>query len=196
GIVDSQGLRALPTQRINDLSSRLVEVQQLLSSAEIVSQQVIEAGGNPERLQRIPSIASDPGVQRAREAVAQAGQAVAELQQRYGPQHPRMIAAQAALASATKGLHEQQWSVAARIRTQYEVAQSEAAALAADLEDAQAQYQTVGRKESDLNSLQREVETNRQLYELFYERLTETVATHDLQTAAARIVEPALVPRV
>src|SRR5690606_13708794 len=63
GIVDSQGLRALPTQRINDLSSRLVEVQQLLSSAEIVYQQVIEAGGNPERLQRIPSIASDPGVQ-------------------------------------------------------------------------------------------------------------------------------------
>ncbi len=194
-IVDSQGLRSLPTQRINDLSTRLVEVRQVLSSAEIAYQQVVEAADDPERLQRIPLVAADENVQRARDAVARAGQAIAELQQRYGPQHPSMIAAQAEHASTIRNLHEQQESVAARIRTRFEVAQFEAAALAAELDEARAQYQTVGRKESDLNSLQRAVETNRQLYELFYNRLSETLATDDLQTAAARIVEPALVPR-
>ena len=52
-------------------------------------------------------------------------------------------------------------------------------ALAAELEEARAQYQTVGRKESELNGLQRAVETNQQLYELFYNRLSETVASDD-----------------
>ena len=52
----------------------------------------------------------------------------------------------------------------------------------------------MGRKESTLNSLQQAVDTNRQLYELFYKRLTETSATGDLATAQARIVEPAVVP--
>jgi polysaccharide biosynthesis transport protein len=54
----------------------------------------------------------------------------------------------------------------------------------------------VGRKESKLESLQRTVDTNRQLYDLFFKRLSETSATGDLATARARIVEPAVVPRL
>jgi succinoglycan biosynthesis transport protein ExoP len=44
--------------------------------------------------------------------------------------------------------------------------------------------------------LQRAVDTNRQLYDLFFKRLSETSATGDLATARARIVERAMVPRV
>ena len=66
----------------------------------------------------------------------------------------------------------------------------------AALNRARQQYQNVGRKESTLNSLQQAVDTNRQLYDLFYKRLTETSATGDLATAQARIVEPAVVPNV
>src|SRR6266480_2548124 len=52
------------------------------------------------------------------------------------------------------------------------------------------------RKEAKLESLQRAVDTNRQLYDLFFKRLSETSATGDLATARARIVEPAVIPRL
>ena len=87
-------------------------------------------------------------------------------------------------------------SVAESIKNRYEAAKSEEAAIVAALNRARQQYQNVGRKESTLNSLQQAVDTNRQLYELFYKRLTETSATGDLASAQARIVEPAVVPRV
>ncbi|TLZ42109.1 MAG: lipopolysaccharide biosynthesis protein, partial [Gammaproteobacteria bacterium] len=78
----------------------------------------------------------------------------------------------------------------------YEAAKSEEAAIVAALNRAGQQYQQVGRKEAKLESLQRAVDTNRQLYDLFFKRLSETSATGDLATARARIVEPAVVPRL
>src|SRR5438045_8587636 len=107
-----------------------------------------------------------------------------------------MLAAQSELAQATENLNNQARSVTEGIRKRYEAAKSEEAAIVAALNRAGQQYQQVGRKESKLESLQRAVDTNRQLYDLFFKRLSETSATGDLATARARIVEPAVIPRV
>jgi len=195
-LVDVAGLKALPTQEITDLSSRLLEVRQARSAAEIAYLQVKPVAGQVESLRTIPAILADEGVRRSQATQATAQQAVAELEKRYGPSHPQMVAAQSELARATENLNEQARSVAESIRKRYEAAKSEEAAVVAALNRARAQYQEVGRKESTLNSLQQAVDTNRQLYDLFYKRLTETSATGDLATAQARIVEPAVAPRL
>jgi capsular exopolysaccharide synthesis family protein len=193
-LVDIDGLRALPSQEINDLSARLVEVRQTLAAAEISYRQVTQAGSSWQSLQSIPTILNDVGLRRFQEAEAAARQAVTELADRYGPKHPAMIAAQAELAAATASLEAQTRTVADAIRNQYEAARSEEAAIVAELDRASQRYQAVGRKESELNSLQRAVDTNRQLYELFYNRLSETTATGDLNAVQARVMEPAIVP--
>ena len=195
-LVDVAGLKALPTQEINDLSSQLLEVRQTLAAAEIAYLQVKPTAGQVEILRGVPAILADEGMQRSQASQAAAQQAVAELEKRYGPSHPRMIAAQAELAQATQNLNEQARSVAESIKNRYRAAKSEEAAILAALNRARQQYQDVGRKESTLNSLQQAVETNRKLYDLFYKRLTETSATGDLASAQARIVEPAVAPSV
>jgi capsular exopolysaccharide synthesis family protein len=57
-----------------------------------------------------------------------------------------------------------------------------------------AQIQKISRKEFEVRELQREVEANRTLYDTFMTRLKETSATSDLETANARVVDPAVVP--
>ncbi len=195
-LVDVAGLKALPAQEVSDLSARLLDVRQRRSAAEIAYLQVRPAAGQMQNLLTVPAILADEGVRRSQTTQATAQQAVAELEKRYGPSHPQMVAAQAELARATENLNEQARSVADSIRKRYEAAKSEEAAVVAALNRARQQYQDVGRKESTLNSLQQAVDTNRQLYDLFYKRLTETSATGDLATAQARIVEPAVAPRV
>jgi polysaccharide biosynthesis transport protein len=192
-LIDVNGLRALPSQEINDLSSRLLEVRQTRAAAEIAHRQITAAGRGSD-LQGVPAILEDEGIARFQAAQAEAQQAVAELEKRYGPMHPRLIAAQSELARATENLTNQTRSVTEGIRNRYEAARSEEASIEAALDRARQQYQDVGRKESELNNLQRVVDTNRQLYDLFYNRLSETSATGDLATAQARIVAPAVVP--
>ncbi len=63
-----------------------------------------------------------------------------------------------------------------------------------ELDAAKQEYQQVSRKGAGLDELQREVETNRQLYELFYSRMRETAQTGDLDSVNARIVQAAVVP--
>lgn len=193
-LVDVDGLRALPSQAITDLSSRLLEVRQTLSSAEIAYLQVTRAGNSIDELLGVPAVLSDPGIRDVMGNQAAAEQVVAELEKRYGPLHPRMIAAQSELAQTTENLVRLARSVTDGITNTYEAARAEEAAILAALEGAQEDYQDIGRKESELNALQRAVETNRQLYELFYNRLSETSATGDLAAAQARVIAPAVIP--
>src|SRR5216110_337410 len=195
-IIDASGLKALPAAEISNLSARLLEVRQTLASAKIAYLQVTPVDGRGENLLGVPALLADEGMRRAQAAQATAQQAVAELEKRYGLSHPKMIAAQSELAQATENLNNQAHSVTEGIRKRYEAAKSEEAAIVAALNRAGQQYQQVGRKESKLESLQRAVDTDRQLYDLFLKRLSETSATGDLATARARIVEPAVVPRV
>jgi capsular exopolysaccharide synthesis family protein len=195
-IVDVTGLKSLPAAEISNLSSRLLEVRQALATAQIAYLQVTPAAGQKGDLLGVPALLADEGMRRAREAQATAQQAVAELEKRYGPSSPKMIAAQSELAQATANLNNQAQNVVESIRKRYEAAKSEEAAIVAALNRAGQQYQKVGRKESKLETLQRAVDTNRQLYDLFFKRLSETSATGDLASPRASIVEPAVVPRV
>src|ERR1700704_3398730 len=195
-IVDVTGLKALPAAEISNLSARLLEVRQTLAAAKIAYLQVTPAVGIRENLLGIPALLADEGMRRAQASQATAQQAVAELEKRYGAAHPKMVAAQSELAQAAENLNNQAHSVTEGIRKRYEAAKSEEAAIVAALNRAGQQYQQVGRKESKLASLQRAVDTNRQVYDLFFKRLSEPSATGDLATARARIVEPAVVPRL
>src|SRR5207249_8705311 len=170
-IVDATGLKALPASEISNLSARLLEVRQTLAAAKIAYLQVTPAAGEGQNLLGVPALLADEGMRRAQTAQATAQQAVAELEKRYGASHPKMIAAQNELAQATENLNNQARSVIEGIRKRYEAAKSEEAAIVAALNRAGQQYQQVGRKEAKLESLQRAVDTNRQLYDLFFKRL-------------------------
>lgn len=192
-LIDGQGYQTLPTLEVNDLSARLVNARRRLSGTKIAYQQV--SGDDPGAIASVPAILDNNAVQQFRAIQARAEQDVAELGKTYGPKHPKMIAAQSELAEATKDLKGQQRDVAGGIRAEYLAAQAEVTALEADLATAKQAYQQVTRKGSGLASLQREVDTNRELYELFYSRMRETAQTGDLVSVNASVVQPAAVPR-
>ncbi|NNC55623.1 MAG: hypothetical protein HKO07_07875, partial [Pseudomonadales bacterium] len=194
-LVDLEGLQSLPAKEINDLSSRLIEVRRELSQAKTAYFQVRQLSDAPvSALSAVPAVLNDALVQRFREASADAESKVAELGKRYGPKHPKMIAAQSELTAANASLAQQIGRVSGSIKTQYDDAQSQERELVRALERAKNQYHDIGRKETDFRSLQQAVESNRQLYDMFYNRIQETAQTDDLQTANARVISPAITP--
>ncbi|MFO1390899.1 MAG: polysaccharide biosynthesis tyrosine autokinase [Agitococcus sp.] len=90
---------------------------------------------------------------------------VAEISQRYGEKHPTLIQAKLELAEAQRAFNE---------------------AKDASLE--------LSRKEFRFQELQREVQTNRNLYDTFFTRIKQANDSLELQTANARIVDPAVIP--
>ncbi|MDH3692467.1 MAG: GumC family protein, partial [Gammaproteobacteria bacterium] len=177
-LIDVEGLKSLPAREINELTSRLVEIRSELSQDRIAYRQIFQGRSTPvEDLQGISAILDDPVVQELQAAEAQTQRKVAELAKRYGPLHPEMIAAQSELDKATESLRSQRRNVSQAIKKKYEATRAAEIELVNELDRAKQLYQQVGRKESKLLALQREADTNRTLYDLFYNRLSETTAT-------------------
>jgi len=195
GLVDVEGLKSLPNRQINELSSRLIDANRRLTTAKVAYLQIYRGGdGQGTSHEGIPAILKDEVVQQFQQSQAIAQQKVAELRMRYGPLHPKLITAQTELEKVSESLQQQQISVSESIKNEHEVARTEVAEIERALAIAKADYQDVGRRESKLVALQREVDANRQLYDMFYNRMKETAETDDLDAVNARILAPAIVP--
>jgi len=88
-----------------------------------------------------------------------------ELGKRYGTKHPKLIAALSEMRAAEQ-----------------------------ELRRSKSKIQNIGRKEVKLRELQRQVDSNRQLYDTFLSRLKEANQAVDLQASNARISDPAVAP--
>jgi capsular exopolysaccharide synthesis family protein len=83
----------------------------------------------------------------------------------------------------------------ASIEQDYELARTNLRSLESAFDDNREAIREVQQKEFRFRELERQVETNRTLYNIFLNRLKETSATADVDDPNARIVDDAVVPR-
>ncbi len=192
-LLEVGGVSTLTTQQLQDLREKLVLAEQRRVAAEAALNQVRALkGASAEKLSSIPAVLNDPVVGSLKQAEAEALRKVTSLSKRYGPKHPKMIAARADLKEARANVRKRVSSVINGLEKEYQVAYTNEQAIRRALSSAKGEMQSINRKSYQLGVLTREVESNRQLYEMFLNRYKETSETGDLQKANARIADPAV----
>ncbi|MBE0627175.1 MAG: polysaccharide biosynthesis tyrosine autokinase [Burkholderiales bacterium] len=146
------------------------------------------------KLESLPVVQSNPVVTRFKEAEAEAERRVSEASKRYGPEHPKMVSAQSDLKAVRDNLRSQVGIVVETVKKDYEVARANEATLERAVARAKLETQEYNRKEFTLARLEREVASNRQLYDLFTQRAKET-NTGDVPSAIARVIDVAKLPK-
>ncbi|HYC37526.1 MAG TPA: polysaccharide biosynthesis tyrosine autokinase [Usitatibacter sp.] len=196
-IIDVKGLALSGASRqLEELTRSLVEARQRRAEAENAYSMVQQArtargGGSYES---IPAIMRIPTVQKAKEQEAESERRLNDAAKRYGPEHPRMIQAKTDMETAKENSRRQVEIAAAAVAKDYEVARANEAAIERALAQSKADIQGLNRKEFQLGVLEREVVQNRNLYDMFVNRLKETSAADGLQTTVARLVDHAVTP--
>jgi len=194
-LVDLQGITTVSANELSSTGERLTDASRERNAAESMYRQVSAiSSSNYRRLASVPAVISDPVVAQFKAAEATASARVQELSRRYGAKHPAMVAAQSDLNSARESLKAQVAQVVGSIENNYRLAVANEQGLKSSFEQNKEQIQNISRNEFRLRELQREVETNRSLYDTFMTRLKETSATQDLETVNARVVDRAVVP--
>lgn len=197
-ILDTKGLsQSGISSQLETLSRSLLEARARRVEAENVYQQVNGAlkTGAEGSLETLPAIQKHPLVQRFREQELESERRLNEAMKRYGPEHPRRVAAESDLKSARENVRRQLANVAQTVTREYESARSNEAGLERAVAGVRAEILALNRKEFQLASLERDVATNRQLYELFIQRFKETNIQNDMQSAIARVIDPAVPPQ-
>jgi capsular exopolysaccharide synthesis family protein len=196
-IIDAKGIALSGASRgFEESMSSLASARNKRAEAETLYNQVqaIKPGPSGQGFDSIPAVLRHPLVQKFREQEADAERRLSDASKRYGAEHPKMIQANADLASARENARRQIDSVVAGIRKEYEIARANEQVVAGALEQSKAVIQGINRKEFQLGVLERDAQANRQLYDMFLTRSKETSAAGDLQSTVARVIDPAMIP--
>ena len=196
-IVEVKGVSlAGASSQLEGLTSSLMEARKRRAELEAAYEQVNAArqGKVAEAFDTLPVVLRHPLVQRAKEAETEAERRFSDASKRYGPDHPRMVAAQAELKAAQENLKRQANTAAQGLAKDYELARANETSIERALARSKGDIQSYNRKEFELQSLEREVTANRQLYDTFVLRSKELHAG-DLQAPIARVVDEARPPK-
>lgn len=194
-LVDVSGVGTVVSREIDNASAQLGQARAKRVELEATYRQLKRFGSYTyDNLSSIPTILNNHVVGTLKSQETSAELSVSELGKRYGPRHPRMVAAQSDLEAVRASLLTQMKRVASTIESDYLAALNKERTLENTLSSARESAREINRKEFTLKEIEREVETNRALYTTFYERMSETSATGDLQTANARVIDPAVRP--
>ncbi len=193
GLVDVAGVRSLGSQELERLGEQITQARskkaQIDSFVRVVKQYGID---QIEKLETLPEITAHPGVQSVKMEAVSAERKVSELSKIYGPKHPKLLAAKSELASVQDNLREQIRKLLSGITNEADTLSQSLSALESEMQRAKGQYQDLSGKEAEYQRLQREVETNRQLFDTFMARQKETEVTGDFNSAVARFTDRAM----
>lgn len=193
GLIDVAGVRSLGSQELERLGVELTAARSKKAQVDSFIRVIAQYGkNNVDKLESLPEITAHPSVQNVKKEVVTAERKVSELSKTYGPKHPKLLAVKSELATVQENLREQIRKLIAGIENESQTEGQNLASLEAEMARAKGQYQDVSGKEAEYQRLQREVETNRQLFDTFMSRQKETEVAGNFDSAIARFTDRAI----
>ncbi len=122
-------------------------------------------------------------------------QKVAELSERYEASYPKLLEAQAQLATARVDLQKEIDQIVAATESDYAVASDAEAGLERLFAQVRVEAFEINKKEIAYKKLDREAKDNQRLYELVLKRLKETDLSVLLKTNNIHLLDAPIVPR-
>jgi capsular exopolysaccharide synthesis family protein len=193
-IIDAKGVaQSGASKQLEQLSEGLVSSRQKRAEAEAAYQQVQSAQKSKIDIESIPAIQKNSIYIQLKGAESAAESRQADAAKKYGPDHPKRQTADAELRAAKENTKRQIDTIVTSITKEYELARAQENAVERALAQSKGDILGMNRKEYELGVLEREVASNKSLYEMFTSRMKETNVAGDLQSPIARVVDPAVV---
>jgi len=189
-LVDLEGVLTLSANEIARNTETLAGMRQARIEAESTYNKI--KSGN--RLDQVPEVLQDRVIQDLKNKEAELASKESDFAERYGPEHPAMVAVRSEHAAIHAMLEKQLASIVSSIKSRYEIARANEQAVLSSIENNKAQVQKISSKQGRLSELQREVESNKKLYETFINRFKEANEAAELSAANIRFIDKASIP--
>ncbi len=191
-LVDLEGVMTLTKSEIEGNAERLAEARKARMEAESLYNKVRNIGGSLyKNIEVVPEVFADPIVSGLVEKESELRRKLTELAQRYGSEYPALITARSELETVESQLKKQIAIAVSGIKSHYEIALANERAIAGNVKTNKAQVQDIGNKQTQLRQLQREVESNRNLYEMFFNRYKEASEAASMKESNISFVDHA-----
>ncbi|MCX6966275.1 MAG: polysaccharide biosynthesis tyrosine autokinase [Verrucomicrobia bacterium] len=186
----------ITVDQLKDLNARFSAARAERLSLETERARAIENAHNPEELLKLPSVAGHPIVAPLLAALVDKESNLVVLRQQYKSKHPKYITAVAEIESLKASLYQKAMEASERISISCSIAKDQEDKLSksvAALEQVLAQR---NRDMVDYNTMKREYDSDRAMYESMRGRMKEIDVTKGVDGSPIKIVDSATVPGV
>jgi capsular exopolysaccharide synthesis family protein len=195
-LIDDSGIDALASQELSNLTERLSEVRDRRIEVESAYSALSTTNARDvAAISAIPAISSHPQVVEIRKAELAAQNEVNELRKRYGEKHDKMIAATARLAAVEDQAVATTRKLINGFGKELQALRKQEGLIQDTIDTRRGEFQDLSVKKNRFDSLKREVETNRDVLNVFLQRQKETSATQDFNATNARFTSKAKIPQ-
>lgn len=186
----------LATQQLSELSTELSRVRANRAAAEATAASVRKALQGGGSLDAVPEVLSSELIQRLRERQVELRTNIADLSTTLLNNHPRIRALKSQLADLDGQIRNEAEKVMKGLMTQAQTAQARENQLVADVNTLKAASARAGEQQVELDALQRDATSQRQLLESYLTRYREASSRNNpnYQPVDARIFSRAVVP--
>lgn len=182
-------------QQLAAVNEQLVTARENLAAKEAENARIaslVQAG----RAADVSQIVSSPLIVQLREQQATAIRDEAQLATRYGPRHPKRLAAESQKRDLDDKIAEEVNRIAGSVASDVAVARAQVHSLEESLQHIESQSATDNMARVKLRAMEANATSTRSMYEAFVSRLRETQGQDALQMLDARVISHAPVPSV
>jgi succinoglycan biosynthesis transport protein ExoP len=194
GILGLEEQRKITAQKIMDQNKAYLEAQAQRVGVEARLQQLTQAAKDTKSSQMLFTGVTNSLIEKLRGEVADLEVERSKLLKVYKDKHPEILKIEARIQQVQQRLDEEIQTILRSVQSEYRLAKGREDTLFNTVNQMRREGQELNEKEIQYLALQRESETNQQLYDSVAKRLKETSVTGGLETNNIRLVEAASVP--
>lgn len=196
GLVDVRGVAGLVSSELTELTSSALRASKTADDLKATYQYTQNNSNSLLQLVELNEIGSTSSYTQLRRSEEKLERRINELSQRYGPKHPKMISVAAELKSLTLSMGQQINDIVLTIEKDYFSAIQKVKDINTRLKAAKEDYLRLSRLQNKFSQLEREVDTNKELYNNYLVRLKETDAMGNYKANFyVRFIDRAVTPK-
>src|SRR6476646_5151454 len=180
-------------QRLGDLNSAVTKAKTARIEKEAQYNQLKSIQGTPS-VESFPAVVANDYIQKLKSELGDLQRQQAQLSEKYGDRHPEMIKIRSAVQSTQAKLDLEVSKVVQSVEAEYQAALAQERSLVGALDSQKGEALSLNRKGIEYSVLNREAESNRQVYEALLQRTKETGISGELKASNIRVVDSAEVP--
>ncbi|EIY5163488.1 GumC family protein [Klebsiella quasipneumoniae] len=195
GLLTFRSMDGYETERMGIVINHLADATQRRLKAQTVWDKVRREQGKPvEQIISLPEISGHPQIQDLRIALIQTRRNLSEAAKHYGPQHPKYLQAQAQLQAVNVQLGQVLGELFNGLRQQYQIALDDEQHYQKMLNDQKANFQALGAKRDQYNTMTTALNKTEELYKSLYQRANEQKLSESFSVPDEVIYDAAVPP--
>jgi uncharacterized protein involved in exopolysaccharide biosynthesis len=196
GIMGLQEQRQITAQKIMDFNKQYLEAQAQRLSVEAKLGELQRVAGDRGGAATIFTVADNALIQKLKAEASELEVTKAKLSRTYKEKHPELLKVEAQLEQVVLKIDAEIKTMLRGVQTEFRVAKAREDTLLGNVNRLRTEAQELNEKEIQYLNLQRDSDSNQQLYEAVLKRLKETGVTGGLETNNVSVIEDASLPRV